>query len=127
MRASLKFALGVYAPADLRNLLLIRAAYVRGQAAEYDDTALEAESANLRKAADEVNDIISSGECYKVEQLAVTMSDLRHPGLLHLIKTEAAAQKMLNQMLKLVIENPAFNTRQRLGDLVKNLNDTMTL
>jgi tRNA nucleotidyltransferase (CCA-adding enzyme) len=105
-RRSLKLKLREMPPERLKMLLQFRYADLKARSPDFEGAAMA-----CKKQVDAVNEIIAMKECYTLHQLAVNRYDLIQSGL---VRNDEHANTVLERLLDMVIEAPAFNTRQRL-------------
>jgi len=105
-RRSLKLRLREMPPERLKSILQFRYADLKARSPDFEGAAMA-----CKKQIDAVNEIIALKECYTLHQLAVNRYDLIQGGL---VRNDEHANTVLERLLDMVIETPAFNTRQRL-------------
>ncbi len=76
----------------------------------------EGKIAEYRRCLQLLDDIIKSGECYRVSQLAIKESDLLQR---RLVPNQKAAQYVINMLFEAVLEQPKLNFAPILLDMVK--------
>lgn len=89
---------------DLRNLLQCEIADCRARKIESENQ----DTLNLRAALSALNEIMETGECYKIEQLAVTSRELLDR---RIVSNETEAAELLNALFEIVLDKPSFNNR----------------
>jgi tRNA nucleotidyltransferase (CCA-adding enzyme) len=105
-RRSLKLRLREMPPDRLKMLLQFKYADLKARSPDFEGAAMA-----CKRQVDAVNEIVAMKECYALHQLAVNRYDLIQSGL---VRNDEHANKVLERLLDMVIEAPAFNTRQRL-------------
>jgi len=105
-RRSLKIKLREMPPERLKMLLQFRYADLKAQSPDFEGAAMA-----CKRQVEAVNEIISTKECYTLHQLAVNRYDLMQKGV---VKNAEQAKAVLERLLDMVIDSPAFNTRIRL-------------
>jgi tRNA nucleotidyltransferase (CCA-adding enzyme) len=105
-RRSLKLKLREMPPERLKSLLQFRYADLKARSPDFEGAAM-----TCKRQIDAVNEIIAMKECYTLHQLAVNRYDLMQKGI---VRNDEHANVVLERLLDMVIEAPAFNTRQRL-------------
>lgn len=110
-RTALKRLLCEYSHDELKKLIKLRIA---------DDTAKptvhEGQIAMYRRAVTMLDDIIASGECYSISQLAIKENDL----ITHrLVANRAQARAVINSLYEAVLAEPSLNVAPVLLDMVR--------
>lgn len=111
-RKALKELIRKLGAADLKNLLQCEIADNR---AKKQDTET-ADVARLRNSLAALNEIITTGECYDISQLAVTKRELLER---RLVTTEKEAEELINVLFEIVLDKPSFNTKLMLFDMAQ--------
>lgn len=70
----------------------------------------------LRASLAALNEIIDSGECYDLHQLAVTRKELLDR---RLVRTEQEADELINVLFEIVLDKPSFNNKLMLLDMAE--------
>jgi tRNA nucleotidyltransferase (CCA-adding enzyme) len=105
-RRSLKLKLREMPPERLKLLLQFRYADLKARSPDFEGAAMA-----CKRQVDAVNEIVAMKECYTLHQLAVNRYDLMQKGT---VRSDEQATAVLERLLDMVIDAPAFNTRQRL-------------
>lgn len=98
---------------DLKNLLLCEIADSRAKKVDSEPE----QTIKLRESLAALNEIIETGECYDISQLAITKQELIER---RLVKSDAEAQDLLNALFDVVLDKPSFNNRLMLLDMVES-------
>ena len=77
---------------------------------------------NIRDMEECYHEILEKKECVSLKDLAVTGSDLIAAGM----KPGKEIGFVLNELLEMVIENPELNIKDKLMDIVGNINYPMS-
>lgn len=110
-RRAMKLRLQELTPEKLKLLLQFKYADLKAKSPEAES------GANLyKRLVDAVNEITALKECYNLSMLAVNRYDLIQRKI---VATDAQADSMLERLLDIVIDAPAFNTRLRLLDIAE--------
>lgn len=96
----------------MQKLMLVQRADISAQSAYMREEKLT----NLAAVSEELNRIITAGECYSLRQLAVNGSDLLHIG----VSSGIQIGQTLDQLLDLVIEGELPNEKEALLSYAKN-------
>jgi tRNA nucleotidyltransferase (CCA-adding enzyme) len=105
-RRSLKLRLREMPPDRLKMLLQFKYADLKARSPDFEGAAMA-----CKKQVDAVNEIVAMKECYTLHQLAVNRYDLMQSGI---VRNDEHANTVLERLLEMVIDAPAYNTRQRL-------------
>ncbi len=97
---------------DLKDLLQCEIADSRAR--KYDSEPPD--TIRLRKSLADLNEIISTGECYEISQLAVTKRELLDRSL---ARSDKEAEQLLNALFEIVLDKPSFNNRLMLIDIAE--------
>lgn len=97
---------------DLRKLLQCEIADSRAKKTDSEPQA----TIRLRAALAALNEIMDTGECYEISQLAVTRRELIDR---RLVSGEEEANKLINVLFDIVLDKPSFNNRLMLIDLAE--------
>lgn len=111
-RKELKALIRELGPQDLKDLLQCEIADSRARKSDSEPP----QTVSLRKSLADLNEIISTGECYEIGQLAVTKRELLDRGF---ARDEAEAEQLLNALFEIVLDKPSFNTRLILIDIAE--------
>ena len=110
-RAYLKQLLSDFEADELKRLIKLRTA---------DDMAMplvhDGKIAEYRRAVQTLDDIIASGECYRMSQLAVKENDLIRRGF---ASNSRQAQQIMKYLFDAVLQQPKLNSAPVLLELVK--------
>ncbi len=111
-RKALKELIRKLGPADLKSLLQCEIADNRAkkQNTETDNVAM------LRASLAALNEIVSTGECYDISQLAVTKRELFDR---RLVTTDKEAEELINVLFEIVLDKPSFNNKLMLIDMAQ--------
>jgi len=112
-RRSLKLKLREMPPERLKLLLQFKYADLRAKSPEFEGAAML-----CKRQVDAINEIVAMKECYTLQQLAVNRYDLMQKGM---VKSDEQARAILEKLLDMVIDAPAFNTRPRLMNAAEKL------
>ena len=99
----------------MQKLMLVQRADILAQSAYLREEKLR----NLAAVSEELNRIITAGECYSLRQLAVSGADLLHSGF----STGIRIGQILDALLDKVIEGELPNEKDALLDYAKNTFD----
>jgi len=105
-RRSLKLKLREMPPERLKLLLQFKYADLKARSPDYEGAAMV-----CKRQVDTVSEIVTMKECYTLHQLAINRYDLVQNGI---VRNDEHANMVLERLLDMVIDAPAFNTRQRL-------------
>lgn len=97
---------------DLRNLLQCEIADSRARKIDSE----QPDTQRLRASLAALNEIIETGECYEISQLAVTKRELLDR---RLVADDEEAGKLLNALFEIVLDKPSFNNRLMLLDIAE--------
>lgn len=98
---------------DLKNLLLCEIADSRAKKVDSEPE----QTVQLRESLAALNEIMETGECYDISQLAITKQELIER---RLVKSDAEADSLMNALFEVVLDKPSFNNRLMLLDLVES-------
>ena len=112
-KRSLKLKLREMPPERLKMLLQFKYADLRAKSPEFEGAAMI-----CKRQVDTLNEIVTAKECYTVQQLAVNRYDLMQKGM---VKSDEQARVILEKLLDMVTDAPAFNTRMRLMNAAEKL------
>ena len=105
-RRSLKLKLREMPPERLKLLLQFKYADLKARSPDYEGAAMV-----CKRQVDTVSEIVTMKECYTLHQLAINRYDLVQNGI---VRNDEHANMVLERLLDMVIDAPAFNTRPRL-------------
>lgn len=111
-RKALKALIRELGAEDLKRLLQCEIADNR---AKKEDTET-ADVKRLRGALAALNEILDTGECYDIRQLAVTKRDLTER---RLVRSEQEADELINVLFEIVLDKPSFNNKLMLLDMAE--------
>lgn len=97
---------------DLRKLLQCEIADSRARKTDSEPY----DTVKLRAALAALNEIMETGECYEISQLAVTRQELIDR---RLVSGESEANQLMNALFEIVLDKPSFNNRLMLIDLAE--------
>ena len=97
---------------DLRDLIQCEIADSRARKIEPDQPS----TVKLRAALSALNEIVETGECYEIGQLAVTKRELIDR---RLVSSDAEAEQLMNALFEIVLDKPSFNNRLMLLDIAQ--------
>ena len=111
-RKKLKILLRDLGADDLKNLLLCEIADSRAKKVDSEPE----QTVKLRESLAALNEIIETGECYDISQLAITKSELLER---RIIATDEEANELMNALFDVVLDKPSFNNRLMLLDIAQ--------
>lgn len=111
-RKELKALIRELGAEDLKRLLQCEIADNRAKKEE----AETAEVKRLRAALTALNEILDTGECYDIRQLAVSRRDLIER---RLVSGEREAEGLINVLFEIVLDKPSFNNKLMLLDMAE--------
>lgn len=111
-RKELKALIRELGVADLKNLLQCEIADSRARKIEPDQPS----TVKLRAALAALNEIVETGECYEISQLAVTKRELMDR---RLVSSDEEAEQLMNALFDIVLDKPSFNNRLMLLDIAE--------
>lgn len=111
-RRELKALIRELGPSDLKSLLQCEIADSRARTEDSEPP----QTVKLRASLAALNEILETGECYKIDQLAVTRRELIER---RLVDSDFAAEQLLNALFEIVLDKPSFNNRLMLLDLAE--------
>ncbi|MBQ8171554.1 MAG: CCA tRNA nucleotidyltransferase [Oscillospiraceae bacterium] len=97
---------------DLQSLLQCEIADNRAKKTEVETEDV----ARLRASLADLNEIIATGECYDISQLAVTKRELIDR---RLVRTDKEAEELINVLFEIVLDKPSFNNKLMLIDMAE--------
>lgn len=111
-RSELKRLLDALGAEDLRKLIQCEIADSRAKKIDPDTPDVQ----RLRAAAAALREILDSGECYNIRQLAITSRELMER---RLVSSEQEAEQLLNALFDMVLDKPSFNNKLMLLDMAE--------
>lgn len=111
-RKELKALIRELGAADLRNLLQCEIADSRAKQTNSEPE----QTVRLRASLAALNEIMETGECYDISQLAITKRELIDRGL---VRGDGEAEQLLNALFEIVLDKPSFNNRLMLLDIAE--------
>ena len=111
-RKQLKALIRELGAEDLRKLLLCEIADNRSKKNDTECGLVP----GLRAALAALNEIIETGECCDITQLAVTKRDLLDR---RLVRNDREAEELLNVLFDIVLDKPSFNNKLMLLDMAE--------
>lgn len=114
-RKSLKALIRELGPVDLKSLLQCEIADSRARKLDVN-MELPPQTVALNKSLADLNEIISTNECYDISQLAVTKRELLDR---RLVRSDEEAEQLMNALFDIVLDKPSFNNRLMLIDLAE--------
>lgn len=111
-RKKLKGLIRELGTTDLRNLILCKIADNRAKKEVSETFGVS----RLRKSLEALDEIIETGECWDISQLAVTKKDLIDR---RLVTSEAEAEELHKVLFDIVLDKPSFNNRLMLLDMAE--------
>ncbi len=111
-RKELKSLIRELGAEDLKRLLQCEIADNRAK----KEDAETADVKRLRGALTALNEILDTGECYDIRQLAVTKRDLTER---RLVNSEREADELINVLFEIVLDKPSFNNKLMLLDMAE--------
>lgn len=111
-RKELKALIRELGAEDLKRLLQCEIADNRAK----KEDAETADVKRLRGALTALNEILDTGECYDIRQLAVTKRDLTER---RLVSSEREAEELINVLFEIVLDKPSFNNKLMLLDMAE--------
>lgn len=111
-RRELKALIRDLGPEDLRKLILCEIADSRARKVD----SVTEDTTRLRASLAALDEIIETGECYEISQLAVTRRELLER---RLAADETEAEELMNALFEIVLDKPSFNNRLMLLDIAE--------
>lgn len=111
-RAELKRMLDSLGAEDLRRLIQCEIADARGKKIDSESADVQ----RLRAAATALREILDTGECYNIRQLAITPRELIDR---RLVSSEQEAEQLMNALFEMVLDKPSFNNKLMLLDMAE--------
>lgn len=97
---------------DLKSLIQCEIADNRAKRSETETEDVM----RLRESLAALNEIITTGECYDISQLAVTKRELIDR---RLVTSDGEAEELLNVLFDIVLDKPSFNNKLMLIDMAQ--------
>lgn len=114
-RKALKALIRELGPQDLKELLHCEIADSRARKLDVSNEPAP-QTVKLKKSLSDLNEIISTNECYEIDQLAVTKRELLDRKL---AQNENEAEQLMNALFDIVLDKPSFNNRLMLIDIAE--------
>lgn len=111
-RKELKLLIRDLGASDLKKLLHCEIADSR---AKLEDSEPE-QTVKLRASLAALNEIMETGECYDISQLAITKQELIER---RLVRSDEEADRLMNALFDVVLDKPSFNNRLMLLDMAE--------
>lgn len=111
-RAGLKRLLDALGAEDLRKLIQCEIADARAKKMDTETTDVQ----RLRAASTALKEILDTGECYNIRQLAITPRELMER---RLVNSEQEAEQLMNALFEMVLDKPSFNNKLMLIDMAE--------
>lgn len=111
-RKELKLLIRKLGPEDLKSLLQCEIADNRAKKQETETEDVQ----RLRASLAALNEIMSTGECYDISQLAVTKRELIDR---RLVVNDQEAEELINVLFEIVLDKPSFNNKLMLIDMAQ--------
>ncbi len=111
-RAELKRLLDALGAEDLRKLIQCEIADARAKKTDTETADVQ----RLRAAAAALREILETGECYNIRQLAITPRELMER---RLVSSEQEAEQLMNALFEMVLDKPTFNNKLMLLDMAE--------
>ncbi len=111
-RSDLKRLLDALGAEDLRKLIQCETADARAKKLDTETADVQ----RLRAAAAALKEILDTGECYNIRQLAITSRELTDR---RLVNSEQEAEQLINALFEIVLDKPGFNNKLMLLDMAQ--------
>ena len=111
-RSGLKRLLDSLGAEDLRKLIQCEIADSRAKKTDTDTQDVQ----RLRAASAALKEILDTGECYNIRQLAITPRELMER---RLVNNEQEADQLMNALFEMVLDKPTFNNKLMLIDMAE--------
>lgn len=111
-RADLKRLLDALGAEDLRKLIQCEIADSRAKKLDTETPDVQ----RLRADAAALREILDTGECYNIRQLAITQRELMER---RLVTNEQEAEQLINALFDMVLDKPSFNNKLMLLDMAE--------
>lgn len=111
-RSELKRLLDALGAEDLRKLIQCEIADSRAKKIDPETQDVQ----RLRASAAALREILDTGECYNIRQLAITPRELMER---RLVSSEQEAEQLMNALFDMVLDKPSFNNKLMLLDMAE--------
>lgn len=111
-RKELKKLIRTLGADDLKTLIQCEIADNRAKKSDTESEDVQ----RLRASLAALNEIIATGECYDISQLAVTKRELIDR---RLVVTDQEAEELINVLFEIVLDKPSFNNKLMLIDMAQ--------
>ena len=111
-RKELKALIRELGATDLRNLLQCEIADSRARKTDNEPE----QTVKLRASLAALNEIMETGECYEISQLAITKRELMER---RFVSSDDEAEQLMNALFEIVLDKPSFNNRLMLLDIAE--------
>lgn len=111
-RKELKKLIRTLGPDDLKKLIQCEIADNRAKCADTETEDVQ----RLRASLAALNEIIATGECYDISQLAVTKRELLDR---RIVVSDQEADELINVLFEIVLDKPSFNNKLMLIDMAQ--------
>ncbi|MBQ9947609.1 MAG: CCA tRNA nucleotidyltransferase [Oscillospiraceae bacterium] len=111
-RKKLKELIRTLGAEDLKSLIQCEIADNRAKKTEVETEDV----ARLRASLAALNEIVTTGECWDISQLAVTKRELFDR---RLVTSEQEAEELINVLFEIVLDKPSFNNKLMLLDMAQ--------
>lgn len=111
-RKELKKLIRTLGADDLKTLIQCEIADNRAKKSDIESEDVQ----RLRASLAALNEIIATGECYDISQLAVTKRELIDR---RLVVTDQEAEELINVLFEIVLDKPSFNNKLMLIDMAQ--------
>lgn len=111
-RPGLKRLLDSLGAEDLRRLIQCEIADARAKKTDTETQDVQ----RLRAASTALKEILETGECYNIRQLAITPRELIER---RLVNSDQEAEQLMNALFEIVLDKPSFNNKLMLLDMAE--------
>ena len=111
-RPGLKRLLDSLGAEDLRRLIQCEIADARAKKTDTETPDVQ----RLRAASTALKEILETGECYNIRQLAITPRELIER---RLVNSDQEAEQLMNALFEIVLDKPSFNNKLMLLDMAE--------
>lgn len=111
-RPGLKRLLDSLGAEDLRRLIQCEIADARAKKTDTETADVQ----RLRAASTALKEILETGECYNIRQLAITPRELIER---RLVNSDQEAEQLMNALFEIVLDKPSFNNKLMLLDMAE--------
>lgn len=111
-RPGLKRLLDSLGAEDLRRLIQCEIADARAKQTDTETPDVQ----RLRAASTALKEILETGECYNIRQLAITPRELIER---RLVNSDQEAEQLMNALFEIVLDKPSFNNKLMLLDMAE--------